>query len=73
MRDEDKTKEQLIDELVELRRQNAVSADDHRRITAALEKSEARYRTLMEGIRDGVCILDTESRFSFVNDISKFL
>ena len=35
----------------------------------ALRDSEAKYRTLMESIRDGVYTLDTEGRFTFVNDV----
>jgi len=35
----------------------------------ALRASEARYRTLLESVQDGVYVLDVEGRFTFVNDI----
>ena len=35
----------------------------------ALRRSERRYRTLLENIRDGVCITGPDRKFTFVNDI----
>lgn len=34
----------------------------------ALRKSEAQYRTLLEGLHDGVYTLDLQGRFTFVNE-----
>ena len=41
---------------------------ERKRAQEALRESEAKYRTLLESIRDRVYILDTEGRFTFVND-----
>jgi PAS domain S-box-containing protein len=40
-----------------------------KRAEEALRESEARYRLLLETVRDGVYTLDTEGRFTFVNDV----
>ncbi|MBU0492808.1 MAG: PAS domain S-box protein [Chloroflexi bacterium] len=37
--------------------------------TAELRRSEAQYRTLVESVQEGVYTLDTEARFTFVNDV----
>jgi PAS domain S-box-containing protein len=41
---------------------------ERKRAQEALRESEAKYRTLLESIRDRVYILDTEGCFTFVND-----
>ena len=69
MRDEDKTKAQLIEELVTLRRGNrSCDADDqaHERFVDALRRSEARFRTLTEKSMVGVYIVQDEL-FTYVN------
>ena len=40
-----------------------------REMEERLRKSEDKYRTLMESIRDGVCTLDTQGRITFVNNV----
>ncbi len=42
---------------------------EHRLADAALAASEAKYRILVEGIRDGVYELDQDGRFTEVNDV----
>ncbi|MFC1828494.1 PAS domain S-box protein [Thermodesulfobacteriota bacterium] len=39
------------------------------RLETRLQESETRYRTLMENIQDGIYTLDTEGRFTYVNDV----
>ncbi len=46
-----------------------IDITDRKRGEEALRLTEARYRTLLEHIRDGVFILDTEGRFTYVNDV----
>ena len=41
---------------------------ERKRAQEALRESEAKYRTLLESIKDRVYILDTDGRFIFVND-----
>ena len=42
---------------------------EHKRAEEELRQSEAKYRTLLESINDGVFIVDRDRRFTFVNDI----
>ena len=42
---------------------------ERKRAEKALRKSEEKYRILMMQIRDGIYTLDTEGRFTFVNDV----
>ena len=39
------------------------------RVEEFLRRSEARYRTLLQSISDGVAILDREGRLAFVNEV----
>jgi PAS domain S-box-containing protein len=41
---------------------------EHKLAEAAVRKSEARYRMLVETMNDGVAIVDTETRFTYVNN-----
>lgn len=66
MDNENRTKEQLLQELSELREENAKlrrSEDERRRETALLKESEALYRTAIEHSNDGVIILAGDERF----------
>ena len=61
MRDEDKSKGQLIDELKELRRRNAelgVSEAVHKQVEEALQESEERFHKILNHSNDGIFILD---------------
>ena len=66
MRDEEKTKEQLINELVELRRRVAELEkleSKHKEIEEALRKSEEHFHLLVNGIEDyAIFMLDPEGR-----------
>ena len=55
MRDEDKTKEQLINELRQIREAKVRSIDQ------LMLSSELRYRRLFESAQDGILILDFDT------------
>ena len=62
MKDENKTKEHLIDELVELRQQLAelkASESEHRRAEEALQGSKEFIETVMNSLTDSICTIDT--------------
>jgi len=57
MKDEDKTKEQLIDELLQLRQRIAElekSKTKRKEAAEALRDSDEKYRTLVENVNIGV-------------------
>jgi PAS domain-containing protein len=61
MRDQHKPKQQLIDEVLALRKQVAdlkEAGSARRRVEEALRASEEQYRTLVEGLAAPVCRLD---------------
>jgi PAS domain S-box-containing protein len=63
MRDKDKTKEQLINELVGMHQRIAeleTSEAEHKRAEEALQESGAKYSVLVEKARDGIIILQDE-------------
>jgi PAS domain S-box-containing protein len=65
MKDEDKTKEQLINELVEIRRQVAefkASETQLKQVEEALRESEALFRAIFEGAAIGMALVDMEGR-----------
>ncbi|UCD58550.1 MAG: PAS domain S-box protein, partial [Candidatus Hydrogenedentota bacterium] len=69
MKDENKTKRQLMDELVELHRRIAeleVSEAKLKRTKEALRETEKRYRTLLDNSLAGIYIREGE-RLRFVN------
>jgi PAS domain S-box-containing protein len=71
MKDSDKTKEQLIQELGLLRQQLAEAEAlraDHRRAEETLERSEAKFRDLVERTSAGIAATDLEGRVTFVNE-----
>jgi PAS domain S-box-containing protein len=70
MKDEDKTKEQLVNELVELRQRVAeleTSETECKRVEKALRASEKRYRELFENANDGVYTHDLAGNFTSFN------
>jgi len=63
VKDEDKTKEQLIDELVEMRHRIAeleASETKRKRAEETLRESEARYRTLFNSISDSILLINLD-------------
>ena len=65
MQDEDKTKEQLIDELATLRQRVAELENrmaDRRVVEEALKESEERFRVIFDNLRDGLLLADKETR-----------
>jgi len=65
MKGKEKTKEQLMDELVKLRQQVTElqkSETKYRQIEEALTESEEKFRVIVEGITDGIQIETVEDR-----------
>ncbi|MBW1856571.1 MAG: PAS domain-containing protein [Deltaproteobacteria bacterium] len=60
MKDKNKSKEQLINELKELEAK-------HKRTEELLRKNEERYNTLLETIPHGIQEIDTSGIITFVN------
>jgi PAS domain S-box-containing protein len=70
MRDEDKTKQQLVRELTALRqRVEALEALEADRVRAegALQKSETTARALLESASDGIVVVEADGRIVLVN------
>lgn len=64
MKDQDKTKTQLIDELSQMRQRLAeceTLKDEHKRAEEALQDSERKYRVLFESTLDGLFVIDAET------------
>jgi PAS domain S-box-containing protein len=63
MKDEDKSKVQLIDELVSLRQQIAelkTLAAERKRVEEALQESEYKFRSVVEQSHDGIAVVDQQ-------------
>lgn len=73
MEDAGKTKEQLIDELAELRQRIAelgaseVEHERHERAERSLRERERRYRILVENITEAIFTLDEDWNFTFLS------
>jgi len=70
MKDKDKTKEQLIDELAKLRQRYAESKayETKRKIAEeALRESETRFRSLFKTITEGVILIDLDGQIIQAN------
>lgn len=70
MKDEEKTREQLISELLELRQRIAkmeVSDTDYSREEEGVGEDEAKNQTVMEEAPIAVCNMDVNGRVSYVN------
>lgn len=70
MRDEDQTKEQLIEDLKDLRQRIAgspISETNGKRDEEALRGSEARYRDLVENIDDVIYAIDDDGVLTYVS------
>jgi two-component system cell cycle sensor histidine kinase/response regulator CckA len=70
MHDQSKTREQLLEELVELRRRNAAlerSAVALQQAEAALRESENRYRNIFENAMEGIFQATADGRYLSVN------
>jgi len=72
MKDEDKTKEQLISELVELRRritEPKTSEIEHKRAEETLRESEQRFRELAESLPEIIYEIDESGNLTFLNRV----
>jgi PAS domain S-box-containing protein len=77
MKDDDKSEEQLINELVELRQKLAeleASEAKHKQIEGALQESEERYRSLVQQLDkmlqtmvDGMVMVDLAGEITYAN------
>ncbi|MFC2019100.1 PAS domain S-box protein [Chloroflexota bacterium] len=70
MKDEDKTKEQLVDELVEMRQRiaelEALEAE-HKQVEMSLRESEAHFRMLADNVSDIIFTMGMNLRFTYVS------
>src|SRR4030067_3397557 len=74
MKDEKKTKKQLISELIELRRKIAEfekGDDEHRQLKKVLRNSEERFRDLMEYIPEAIQGYTTDGTVFYWNKASE--
>ncbi len=69
--EKDKTKNQLIHEVVELRQQIAELEEletQHNQAEEALRQSEEKYRNILENIQEGYYEVDLAGNYTFLND-----
>jgi PAS domain S-box-containing protein len=71
MNDSDKTKELLIEEITQLRRQIEQLQrieTGHKKVEESLRDSQARYKAIFETVREGILVADIETkRFKYAN------
>ncbi len=70
MKDEDKPREQLIDELAVLRRQVTdlkMFESEQKRAAEMLHESEEKYRSLVESTEDSIYLVDRRCTYLFMN------
>jgi PAS domain S-box-containing protein len=70
MKDKDKTKDQLINELAELRQRIAeleASETERKRVQEALRESEEKLRHLFESVTDGIFAMDLNGAYTEFN------
>ncbi len=70
MKDEQKSKSQLVTELQALRQQVArleSSLAEHQQVKEALRESKERWRSLTENLPDHIMLLDTDYTIRFIN------
>lgn len=71
MKEENKSKEQLLNELKELRQRIAgleASADEHKRTEEALIREKEKFRILVEESPLGVSLIGKDRRYRYIND-----
>jgi diguanylate cyclase (GGDEF)-like protein/PAS domain S-box-containing protein len=70
MEDQDNTKEQLIDEIAQLRRRIAeleVLEAGRSRAEESLQKSEEKFRSLVDSTEDSIYLVDRHCRYLYIN------
>ncbi len=70
MKDEDKTREQLIEDLADLRRQVMelkIFEREQKRAAEMLQESEEKYRSLVESTEDSIYLVDRKGTYRFMN------
>jgi len=68
MKDIDKTKEQLINELVEMRHRIAELKADRKRTEEVLRQSEEELRKMLESVTDGIFVIDLNGIITEANE-----
>lgn len=66
----EKAREQLLEEIAELRRQIEelkTIEQEHKRVEASLRESEEKYRALVESTDDSIYLIDRNYRYTFIN------
>jgi diguanylate cyclase (GGDEF)-like protein/PAS domain S-box-containing protein len=70
MKDQEKTKEQLIGEVVELRQRISeleTLEAGRRKAEESLQKSEEKFRSLVDSTDDSIYLVDRDSRYLYIN------
>jgi PAS domain S-box-containing protein len=65
MKDQDKTKEQPINELVEMRRR--ISELEKRPLERQILESKKRFQSIIDGFTDGIMLIDRECKIVAIN------